>query len=70
MLFDAGNGTAPDLIYARGVPNTPSPDPTSFNKKQRTLIILEIGFCRYLGYDIKFEENTEKTSPLIPNPRK
>jgi hypothetical protein len=27
MMFDAGHGTALDLIYARGVPNTPSPDP-------------------------------------------
>ena len=32
MLFAAGHGTAPDLIYARGVPDSPSPDPTSFFK--------------------------------------
>jgi hypothetical protein len=54
MLFDAGHGTSPDLIYARGVPNTPSPDPTSFDQKQCTLIIVEIGFCRDLGCDVKF----------------
>ncbi len=70
MLFDAGHGTAPDLIYARGVPNTPSPDPTFFNKKQCTFIIIEIGFCRDLGCDIKFEEKTEKYSPLIAALRK
>ena len=44
MLFEAGHGTTPDLIYARRVPNTPSPDPTSFNIMQCTLIIIEIGF--------------------------
>jgi hypothetical protein len=33
MLFDAGHGTTPDLIYARGVPDTTSPDPTSFDRK-------------------------------------
>ncbi len=65
MLFDAGHGTEPDLIYARGVPNTPSPDPTSFNKKQCTIIIIKIGFCRDLGCEIKFDEKTENYSPLI-----
>ena len=65
MLFDAGHGTTPDLVYARGVPNTPSPDPTSFDKKQCTLIIVEIGFCRDLGCDVKFDKKTENYSPLI-----
>ena len=46
MLFEAGHGTSPDLIYARGVPDSPSPDLTSFDRKQCTLIIIEIGFCR------------------------
>ncbi len=65
MLFDGKHGTAPDLIYARGVQYTSSPDPTSFNKMQCTIIIVEIGFCRDLGCDIKFDENTDKYSPLI-----
>jgi hypothetical protein len=43
-LFDAGHVTAPDLIYARGVLDTPSPDPTSFDRRQCTLIVVEIGF--------------------------
>ena len=64
-MLDAGHGTAPDLIYASGVPNTPSPDPTSFDKKQCTLIIVEIGFCRDLGCVIKFDKKTEKYSTLI-----
>ena len=70
MLFDAGHGTAPDLIYARGVPNTPSPDPNSFDRKQCTLIIVEIGFCMDLGCDAKFDKKTEKYSPLIATLRK
>jgi hypothetical protein len=41
-LYSAGHGTAPDLIYARGVPDSPHPDRTSVNKKACTLIIKEI----------------------------
>jgi hypothetical protein len=65
MLFEARHGTAPDPIYARGDPNTPSPDPVSFNEKQCTLILIEIGFCIDLGCGVKFDENTEKYTPLI-----
>jgi hypothetical protein len=64
-LYIAGHGTAPDLIYARGVPDSPSPDPTSFNKRLCTLIFVEIGFCRDLGCDSKHEAKTAKYSPLI-----
>jgi len=32
---------------------------------QCTLIIVEIGFCRDLGFDVKCDEKTEKYSPLI-----
>jgi hypothetical protein len=70
MLFEAGHGTTPDLIYARRVPNTPSPDPTCFNKKQCTLILVEIGFYKDLGCDVKFDKKTEKYSPLIAALRK
>jgi len=65
MLFEAGHGTTPFLIYARGVPDTPSPGPTSFDKKQCTLIIVEIGFCRDLGCDLNLEKKTWKYSPLL-----
>jgi hypothetical protein len=64
-LFSAGHGTAPYLIYARGVPDSPSLDPSSFNKKQCTFTIIEIGFCKDLGCDIKLAKKTEKYSPLI-----
>ena len=70
MLLDAGRGTTPDLIFARGFPNTPSPDPTTFDKRQCTLILVEIGLCRDLGSEVKFDVKTEKNSPLIAALRK
>jgi hypothetical protein len=65
LWFKAGHGRAPDLIYARGVPNTPSPDPASIDKKKCTLVIVEIGFRRDLGCDIKFEKKNEKYLRLL-----
>jgi hypothetical protein len=70
MLFQAGHGTTPDVIYARGVPDTPFPDPTSFGRRHCILIIVEIGFCRDLGCNIEFDEKTEKYSALIAALRK
>ena len=64
-MFQAGHGTAPDLIYARRVPNPHSPDPPSFERKQGTLVIVEIGFCKDPRCDIKLEKKNEKYSPLI-----
>ena len=65
MLFEAGHGTAPDFIYARGVPDSPSSDPTSFDRKQCTLMIIEIGFCRDLCCVEKLEEKTSKYALLL-----
>jgi hypothetical protein len=59
-LFEAGHGTAPNRFYARGVPVTPSPDPTSFDKKKCTLLIVEIRLCKDLDCDIKLEKKKEK----------
>ena len=64
-LYSAGHRTTPDLIYARGVLDSPHSDPTSFNKKLCTLIVVEIGFCRDLGCGTKIETKTKKYSPLI-----
>ncbi len=55
----------PDLIYARGVPDSPSPDPTTFNKRLCTLIIIGVRFCRDLGCDTKLEAKTAKYAPVI-----
>ena len=65
MLFEAGHGTAPDLIYARGVPDSPDPDPNTFDRTQCTLIIIEIGFCRDFGCVEKLEEKSSKYAPLL-----
>ena len=45
-IFREGHGTAPDLIYARGVPDNSTPDPGTVNRKQCILIIIEVGFCQ------------------------
>jgi hypothetical protein len=65
VLFQEGHGTAPNLIYARGVPESPSLYPTSFDMTQCTLVIVEVGFCMHLGCDIEIEKKTENYSPLI-----
>ena len=39
-LFEAGHGTEPDLMYARGIPYTPHPNQsTTADKKLCTLIV-------------------------------
>ena len=43
-LFEAGHGTAPDLIYARGILDTPHPGQSTTDKKLCTLILLEDGY--------------------------
>ncbi len=64
-LFEASHGTAPDLIYARGILDTPHPDQTNTDKKLCTLILLEVRFCRDLGCYKRHNEKTEKYSPLV-----
>ncbi len=64
-LYASGHETTPDLIYARGVLDSPSPDPTTFNTRLCTLIIVEVGFCRDLGCEDKLEAKTNKYIPLI-----
>ena len=42
----------------------PTGRPDLLRLEKCTLIIVEIGFCKDLGCDIKFEKKTEKYSPL------
>jgi hypothetical protein len=65
VLFEAGHGIAPDLIYVRGAPAFLNMDQTTINKKLCTLIRIEVGFRRDLGCDKKHVEKTDKYSPLI-----
>jgi hypothetical protein len=64
-LFRAGHGTAPDLIYAGGVPNTPSPEPITFDRKKCNLILIEIGFCQDFGCQKRLQEKTDKYTLLV-----
>jgi hypothetical protein len=61
----AGAGVAPDIIYARGVPANLSPEIDSFNRKDCSLILFEVGFCRDLGCHKKRKEKTVKYNPLL-----
>jgi ribonuclease HI len=64
-LRAAGAGVAPDIIYARGVPADPTPEIDSFNRKDCSLLLFEIGFCRDLGCHKKRQEKTDKYNPLL-----
>ncbi len=60
-----GAGAAPHIIYARGVPANPTPDPDSFDRKDCSLILFEIGFCRDLGFHEKIIEEADKYHFLL-----
>jgi hypothetical protein len=64
-LFGVGHGIAPDLIYVRGVPDTPDPGLTNFDNTLCSLLVIEIGFSRDLGCDKKHAEKTDKYSSLV-----
>jgi len=65
-LFREGHGTSPDLIYAIGVPDTPSPDPSTLDCKKCNLILIEvIGFCQEFGCHKRLQEKTAKYAPLV-----
>jgi hypothetical protein len=64
-LFEGGHGTAPDLIYTKGAPDTPSPGQASFDKKLCTRILIDSWFSRDLGCDKKNAEKTDKYSPFV-----
>jgi hypothetical protein len=64
-LFEGGHGTAADLIYAKGVPETPDQGQIIFDKKLCTLVLIEDGFSRDFGCDKKHAVKTEKYPPLV-----
>ena len=64
-LIDEGKGAAPDLIYARGIPDFPNPPPTNVCRSECALLLIEIGFCRDLGCVEKRDEKHAKYEPLI-----
>ena len=65
-LFETGHGTTPDFIYARGVPDTPDPGLTNFDKTSCTLIFaVDFGFSRDLGCDKKHAKKPKKYSLVV-----
>ena len=63
LIDDEGKGVAPDLIYARGIPDFPNPPPTNVCRSE--CAIIEIGFCRDLGCVEKRDGKHTKYEPLI-----
>jgi hypothetical protein len=61
--FQESHGTTPNLIYVKGVPNTPTPYPTTFDRKQCFVITIELRLCRRFGCAIKIAEKTSKYAP-------
>ena len=64
-LREAGCGAAPDLIYARGVPDSPIPPRSPIATKECSLLLIEVGFCRDLGCPEKRTDKTTKYEPLL-----
>ncbi len=63
-LMVAGAGAALDIIfYAREVPPDPTPDPDFFERKDCSLILFEIGFCRGLGLQNMRTKKIDKYHP-------
>jgi len=59
------HGTALGLGYAKGESDNRSADPSTFDKKECALILIEIGFCRNFGYKQMIVKKTKKCPPLI-----
>jgi len=59
-IFKSGHGTAPDLIYAMGIPDIPAPDPTTFDCKMCNRILIEVGFCGEFRCHAKLQEKINR----------
>jgi len=51
------------MILARGVPADPFPDIDFFNRKDFSLILFEIGFCKDLGCHMKLNAKLRCATP-------
>jgi hypothetical protein len=69
-LIAAGAGAAPDIVYARGMPSNLTSDFNAFNRKDCSLLLFEVGFCRDLGCHEKYKQKTDKYFPLLTALRK
>ena len=64
-LLAEGAGLAPDIVYARGVPNLCPPPPNSFNPCQCSLLLVEVGYCQDLRLDSKEQMKLGKYDSLV-----
>jgi hypothetical protein len=64
-LRQQNHGVTPDILYARGVPNSTAPDLSQLDKKRCSLLLVEVGFCSDLNLRAKLELKTQKYQPLI-----
>jgi hypothetical protein len=69
-LIAAGVGAAPDIVYARGIPDNLPSDFSAFNRKDCTLLLFEVGFCRDFGCNEKYKQHTDKYFPFLTALRK
>lgn len=69
-LINEGQGAAPDLIYARGIPDFPATPTTPAHRLECALLVVEIGFCRDLGCVERRAAKQAKYEPLIAALRK
>jgi hypothetical protein len=70
LLRYHNHGVALDLVYARGIPNLPNPDPASIDKSSCSLLLIEIGFSSDLNLKAKLAGKTTKYQPLLNELRK
>jgi hypothetical protein len=64
-LRQHNHGVTPDILYARGIPNSTSIDLSQIDKKGCSLLLVEVGFCSDLNLRAKLELKTQKYQPLI-----
>ena len=64
-LLAEGAGLAPDIVYARGVPNLCPPPPNSFNPCHCSLLLVEVGYCQDLRLDSKEQMKLGKYDSLV-----
>ena len=64
-LIQSGHGVAPDIVYAKGVPNLRDPPDNSYNPAQCVILLVEVGFCQDLRLQAKEHLKLCKYAPLL-----
>ena len=64
-LLSEGAGLAPDIVYARGVPNLTPPPLHSYTPRQCSLLLVEVGFCQDLRLQTKEQLKLGKYEALV-----